>query len=811
MNFRWEVFTTRTTRHRTRKPHRRFCQLRSESLEHRHLLAGDVSAIAVDKYLWDINGSPFLHTDINVGDELIYSFDVTNTGETKLTNVELSDSLPGVVLDEQVAVPFTAYEQPISIPATGELGVFASLDRTYSPWSADPFEAKAWDNFSLSEATVIEGLSWDGVYFEPFATGVGAETPETDFLVEIFSDSGGQPGALLHQFETPGGDAGVDDATVRTTLLGHQSPAGGNVYHYDTMLPFTALAAGDYWLSITALQTFPSTGIDPTWQWHLGGSAGSEDGFYYFDDTFDDPGDNDDGLVNGHPFPALFDAKDLSFELHAAELVDFNGMLEPGETVMFMGKYYVTQDDVNAGEIVNKATVTAEDPSGEQVMAMDELTVVVDPVDAGGIEIDKFLWDINGSPNLHHDLMVGDELIYSFNVENTGDLKLSDVTVFDPLPGLVMDEQVAETYVAYEQPAFIPGDGNLGPFASVDRSYAPRSSDPFEAKAWDNFTLSDDIVLDAVSFTGAYVEPFPTGSDILTPKTDFLIEFFSDESGLPGSEVFSFEAAAGDAGVSDANVQSTLLTYTASDGGPAYDYMAMIPFTLVPAGDYWISITALQTFPNVSAIDPTWQWQLGTNPTGSDGFYYYDDTFDDAGDNGVGLVNGIPRPANGADKDLSFTLHASELVDFDGMLDPGETVMFMGTYHVTEEDIHRGRIDNWARATGTTPDGTEITDFDEFSYFIAQPSIQPCIISLGDADGDGVVGFTDFLELSKYFGQEVDNHTQGDFDCDGTVTFADFLILSRNYGKSTIATSLASADIDDAFADHGESDQDWIL
>lgn len=53
----------------------------------------------------------------------------------------------------------------------------------------------------------------------------------------------------------------------------------------------------------------------------------------------------------------------------------------------------------------------------------------------------------------------------------------------------------------------------------------------------------------------------------------------------------------------------------------------------------------------------------------------------------------------------------------------------------------------------------------------------------GDIDADGEVGFTDFLILSKNFG-EVGSFEQGDLDCSGEVDFPDFLILSRNFGPA---------------------------
>ena len=53
----------------------------------------------------------------------------------------------------------------------------------------------------------------------------------------------------------------------------------------------------------------------------------------------------------------------------------------------------------------------------------------------------------------------------------------------------------------------------------------------------------------------------------------------------------------------------------------------------------------------------------------------------------------------------------------------------------------------------------------------------------GDIDGDGTVGFTDFLILSSNFGQTSNEDLlDGDLDGDGTVGFTDFLILSANFG-----------------------------
>jgi len=52
-----------------------------------------------------------------------------------------------------------------------------------------------------------------------------------------------------------------------------------------------------------------------------------------------------------------------------------------------------------------------------------------------------------------------------------------------------------------------------------------------------------------------------------------------------------------------------------------------------------------------------------------------------------------------------------------------------------------------------------------------------------DLDGDGEIGFGDFLLLSHNFRSEDAKQEDGDLTGDGVVSFEDFLILSAEYGK----------------------------
>ena len=77
---------------------------------------------------------------------------------------------------------------------------------------------------------------------------------------------------------------------------------------------------------------------------------------------------------------------------------------------------------------------------------------------------------------------------------------------------------------------------------------------------------------------------------------------------------------------------------------------------------------------------------------------------------------------------------------------------------------------------------------------VSEPVVEGCVVPEGglpgDVNGDGAVGFPDFLLLSNNFGGENLSYQEGDLDCDGGIGFADFLVLSNNFGTSAGAASV---------------------
>lgn len=65
----------------------------------------------------------------------------------------------------------------------------------------------------------------------------------------------------------------------------------------------------------------------------------------------------------------------------------------------------------------------------------------------------------------------------------------------------------------------------------------------------------------------------------------------------------------------------------------------------------------------------------------------------------------------------------------------------------------------------------------------------------GDSNLDQQINFSDFLDLSRNFGDS-GGWAEGDFNADGEVNFADFLLLSRNFGWEASATAVDAVFLD---------------
>lgn len=103
--------------------------------------------------------------------------------------------------------------------------------------------------------------------------------------------------------------------------------------------------------------------------------------------------------------------------------------LAPGESVSATARYTLTQADVDAGVVNNTATASGTPTVGIPVTEDDSASVTTNGTAA--ITLVK-----NGGFETTSGGALGERVLYTFLVTNTGTLTLHDVVVADPLPGL---------------------------------------------------------------------------------------------------------------------------------------------------------------------------------------------------------------------------------------------------------------------------------------------------------------------------------------------------------------------------------------
>ncbi|MFD2035772.1 hypothetical protein ACFSKL_13295, partial [Belliella marina] len=99
------------------------------------------------------------------------------------------------------------------------------------------------------------------------------------------------------------------------------------------------------------------------------------------------------------------------------------GTLSPGESKSVTAGYTVTQEDIDAGSILNAASVQGEDPNGETPGDEDELETPVDQ--NSGIALSK-------TADKSEVSAAGELITYTLTVTNTGNTTLTEVVISDP-------------------------------------------------------------------------------------------------------------------------------------------------------------------------------------------------------------------------------------------------------------------------------------------------------------------------------------------------------------------------------------------
>jgi len=360
------------------------------------------------------------------GEPIIYTYTVENVGNVTLTDVVVTDSLLG-------NVPLNPEGTPITL-APGET---ATGSLTYTP-SEDEI------------CTTITNKAF-ATAVDPCGREVSVET-EGELSVKVISP----PAAITLQCFTDKTEAMVGEQVMYTYILinSGQVPLR-NIALVDTLigeieLPKTELAPGEEMkvevfytvteadvcadlvnvANVTAVAPCETvsaectTVVKPLYRAILSLTkvadkeavrVGDEVTYTY---TVTNEGNvtlTDVAIVDAALGPVPFDNGDLAVKL------------APGESATAHMTYTVTEDDICA-PIANKATATALDPCGNEVVA--EATLELDVTYTARLELE--VWPDKTQAHL------GDTVIFNYKVRNAGDVTLTDVVVIDERLGEVL-------------------------------------------------------------------------------------------------------------------------------------------------------------------------------------------------------------------------------------------------------------------------------------------------------------------------------------------------------------------------------------
>lgn len=112
------------------------------------------------------------------------------------------------------------------------------------------------------------------------------------------------------------------------------------------------------------------------------------------------------------------------------------GSLAPGASATTETTYTVTQEDLNNGSITNLADVSGISPNGQNVMAEDSALVMAQQM--AQITLEK-------SADKQEVFEAGEVITYDLVVTNTGNVDLVDISLTDPMTGLIEDVPALET------------------------------------------------------------------------------------------------------------------------------------------------------------------------------------------------------------------------------------------------------------------------------------------------------------------------------------------------------------------------------
>lgn len=389
-----------------------------------------------------------------VGDRIDYSFTVTNTGETPLLNVTVTDPLPNLQWLSEAPIPrlergednstnYSAYylltqddidagALPNTATVTGQWG-----DNNGTPVNVTNTDSASVGSLSDPGLTIVKTLESDAdignprteigdiARFKFVVQNTGNTTLNnviiTDALAGVLPDPDTNafdlgtiaPGApeIVVYADYPVKQADIDAGTVTNSAIasGTYGPANTPISTPSSSVNVPLYQEPGLTLTKTLRSTLPTVPRDGApIEWTV---TAQNTGNVTLTD-----------LVVTDPFPGAV--------VSPASIPS----LAPGLTADFVVTAALRQQDIDALEVENTATINFDDPSGPQPPVDADVTVPL-PAHSPAIALSKN-GDVSG---LSTPPLVGETITYTIVIRNTGNVALDNITLTDLLDDVVLD------------------------------------------------------------------------------------------------------------------------------------------------------------------------------------------------------------------------------------------------------------------------------------------------------------------------------------------------------------------------------------
>ncbi|RFU39509.1 DUF11 domain-containing protein [Actinomadura logoneensis] len=376
-------------------------------------------------------------------------------------------------------------------------------------------------------------------------------------------------------------------------------------------------------------------------------------------------------------------------------------ILPPGESTKCHATYTTTQQDVNNGEIRNRATAHGTPPGAGTPIESPADEVVITGIAKPALTVEKSAWPTSFDSAYQ-------PIFYTYRVTNTGNVTLTDVGVNDDrnlpvyCPQTVLDPgQSVDCQAVYITTQQDVDNGSITNSATAHGTPpgggGPIESQPDQETILANAAPAITVEKSAEPMTYSAANQIIAYSYLVTNTGNVTLQAIGITDGLAGLSPIVCDSgvlAPGESTVCRATyvttqqdvVNGSITNSATAHGTPPG---SGTPVESLPS-DVTVTAATNPALTMTKSADPMTYSSVDQTIT----FTYQVTNSGDTPLTNVGITDDLPGLS-------AVTCDTSPL-------DPGEGTTCRATYRVTQEDLDAGSVSNTATAHGTPPDGTTV-------------------------------------------------------------------------------------------------------